>query len=70
MAALRTKIFSRTVIAAALQCAVTMAVLAGLIGMIAWAAGIASPADLPWILSGVFAGSFVRALYPPRRSRG
>lgn len=46
----------------AAQCAVTLVALLAGVGLIAWAAGIASLADLPWALAGVFAGSFVSAL--------
>lgn len=46
----------------AAQCAITLVILLAVVGLIAWLAGIASLADLPWVLSGVFAGSFVSAL--------
>jgi hypothetical protein len=41
---------------------VTLVGLLGALGLIAWAAGIAALADLPWILAGAFGGSFVMAL--------
>lgn len=46
----------------ALQCATTLVVLLAGVGVIAWLAGLASLGDLPWALSGAFAGSFVVAL--------
>jgi len=46
----------------AAQCAVTLVCLLGALGLVAWAAGIAALADLPWILAGAFGGSFVMAL--------
>ena len=52
----------------ALQCAVTLVVILGVLGLIAWLAGLASLADLPWLLAGVFAGSFVMAAV--KRTRG
>jgi hypothetical protein len=53
----------------AIQCAATLVAILGVLGLIAWAAGIASLADLPWILIGAFAGSFVAAVFR-RNSRG
>jgi hypothetical protein len=42
----------------AIQCAVTLVAILGVLGLVACLAGLASLADLPWILSGVFNGSF------------
>lgn len=55
----------------AAQCAITLVVVLGAIGLIAWLAGIAALADLPWILGGAFGGSFVMALtrHDARRAR-
>lgn len=47
----------------ALQCATTLVLLLGGVGVIAWLAGVASLADLPWALSGAFAGSFAVAVF-------
>lgn len=52
----------------AIQCASTLVAILGVLGLIAWAAGIAALADLPWILVGAFAGSFVAAVV--RRNSG
>lgn len=49
-------------LADALQCAVTLVLLLAAVGLIAWAAGLATLADLPWVLSGVFGGSFAMAV--------
>jgi hypothetical protein len=46
----------------ALQCATTLVVLLAGVGLIAWLAGLTSLANLPWALSGAFAGSFVVAV--------
>ena len=46
---------------AAMQCAVTLVVILGVLGLVACFAGLASPDDLPWILAGAFIGSFVMA---------
>lgn len=46
----------------AVQCATTLVVLLAGLGVIAWLAGIAALADLPWVLGGVFGGSFAMAL--------
>lgn len=46
----------------AVQCATTLVVILGMIGLIAWAAGIATLTDIPWILAGAFGGSFAIAL--------
>lgn len=46
----------------AVQCATTLVVLLGALGLLAWAAGIAALADIPWILAGAFGGSFAMAL--------
>ena len=50
------------VILGASQRAVTLAVVFLVICFIAWMAGLAALDDLPWILAGVLAGSFVAAL--------
>jgi hypothetical protein len=52
----------------AAQCAVTLVAILGVLGLIACLAGLASLADLPWILAGVFMGSFVMAAV--KRARG
>lgn len=46
----------------AAQCAITLVVVLAVIGIIAWLAGIAALADLPYLLAGVFAGSFLMAV--------
>lgn len=53
----------------ALQCAATLVVLLAGVGLIAWLAGLTSLADLPWALSGGFAGSFVVAVFRPDKRR-
>lgn len=45
----------------AVQCAGTLVVILAVIGLIGCLAGIASLADLPWLLAGAFMGSFVMA---------
>jgi hypothetical protein len=46
----------------AAQIAITLVLLLAAVGLIAWLAGIAALADLPYLLAGVFAGSFVMAV--------
>lgn len=46
----------------AVQCALTLVAILAMVGLIAWAAGLASLADLSWVLIGVFGGSFVAAM--------
>jgi hypothetical protein len=46
----------------AAQVAITLVVLLAALSLIAWAAGIAALADLPYLLAGVFAGSFLMAV--------
>jgi len=52
----------------AAACAVTLVCILGGFGLIAWLAGLAALADLPWILAGAFMGSFVMAVV--KRTRG
>lgn len=47
----------------AVQCAATLVAILGVVGLIAWMAGIAALADLPWILAGAFAGSLTVGLF-------
>ena len=54
----------------AVQCAVTLVAILGVLGLIAWLAGLAALADLPWILAGVFMGSFVMAVIKTARGAG
>lgn len=51
----------------ALQCATTLvAILAG-VGLIGWLAGLVALADLPYVLGGVFVGSFVMGMIKQRQ---
>ena len=47
----------------AIQCAGSLVAIFLVIGFIAWMAGIASAVDLLLLLTGVFAGSFLAALF-------
>ncbi|HEX8057689.1 MAG TPA: hypothetical protein VF481_13580 [Novosphingobium sp.] len=46
----------------ATQCAVTLVAILGVLGLVACLAGLAALADLPWMLGGVFMGSFAMAV--------
>jgi hypothetical protein len=52
----------------AVQRAATLVIVLTAIGLIGWAAGVVSLADVPWVLAGAFGGSFVVAFHHDKRA--